>query len=192
MVVQPKLKPYQASAFFADGQGSRPVEPGTIARGQLQVDPAYDTGKTGNLLVADIPGQGRQARSWSAGSERFNIYCSPCHSRAGDGRGMIVQRGFPPPPSFHEQRLLDAPAGHFFNVMTIGYGAMYSYASRIPADDRWAIVAYIRALATEPARHARRRPRVGAILAARDKGPEKVKTPAAEEAKSPAQPKGAK
>jgi mono/diheme cytochrome c family protein len=80
------------------------------------------------------------------GQQRYNIYCSPCHSRTGDGRGMIVQRGFPPPPSFHDQRLRDAPAGHFFNVITKGYGAMYSYASRIPVDDRWAIVAYIRAL----------------------------------------------
>src|SRR5262249_40367540 len=80
------------------------------------------------------------------GQERYNIYCSPCHSRLGDGRGMIVQRGFPSPPSFHDQRLRDAPAGHFFNVISRGYGAMYSYASRIPVDDRWAIVAYVRAL----------------------------------------------
>jgi mono/diheme cytochrome c family protein len=147
MVIQPKLKPYQESAFFVDHQSARPLLIGTIARGQLEVDPAYDTGKTDDLLVARIPDRVKVDRALlERGRERFNIYCAPCHSRAGDGRGMIVQRGFPPPPSFHEQRLLDAPAGHFFNVITSGYGAMYSYASRVPVDDRWAIVAYIRAL----------------------------------------------
>jgi mono/diheme cytochrome c family protein len=147
MVIQPRVKPYQESAFFADGQSSRPLVAGTIARGQLQVDPAYDTGKTGDLLVDKIPARVTVDRALlRRGRERYNIYCSPCHSRLGDGRGMIVQRGFPPPPSFHDQRLLDAPAGHFFNVISNGYGAMYSYASRIPTDDRWAIVAYIRAL----------------------------------------------
>ncbi len=147
MVIQPKVKPYQESAFFADGQASRPLLPGTIARGQLQVDSAYDTGKIGDLLVDKIPNRVKVNQTLlQRGRERYNIYCSPCHSKLGDGRGMIVQRGFPPPPSFHDQRLLDAPAGHFFNVISNGYGAMYSYASRIPPDDRWAIVAYIRAL----------------------------------------------
>jgi mono/diheme cytochrome c family protein len=147
MVVQPRVKPYQESAFFVDGQSARPLVPGTVARGHLATDPAYDTGKTGDLLVAQIPARVKIDRVLLArGQERFNIYCAPCHSRAGDGQGMIVQRGFPSPPSFHEERLRDAPAGHFFNVITHGYGAMYSYASRIPPDDRWAIVAYIRAL----------------------------------------------
>jgi mono/diheme cytochrome c family protein len=147
MVIQPRVKPYQESAFFADGQASRPLLAGTIARGQLHVDPAYDTGKTGDLLVDKIPERVKVDRALLArGRERYNIYCSPCHSRVGDGRGMIVQRGFPPPPRFDDQRLLDAPAGHFFNVISGGYGAMYSYASRVPIDDRWAIVAYIRAL----------------------------------------------
>jgi hypothetical protein len=147
MVIQPRVKPYQESAFFADGQASRPLLAGTIARGQLRVDPAYDTGKTGDLLVAKIPDRVKVDRALlERGRERFNIYCSPCHSRVGDGRGMIVERGFPAPPRFDEQRLLDAPAGHFFNVISSGYGAMYSYASRVPIDDRWAIVAYIRAL----------------------------------------------
>jgi mono/diheme cytochrome c family protein len=147
MVIQPKLKPYQESAFFADNQSARPLLIGTIARGQLHVDPAYDTGKTGDLLVDKIPDSVKlNQKLLKRGQERYNIYCSPCHSRAGDGRGMIVQRGFPTPPSFHEQRLLDAPAGHFFNVITSGYGAMYSYAARVPIEDRWAIVAYIRAL----------------------------------------------
>jgi len=144
MVVQPKLKPYQESAFFSDGQSSRPIEPGTIARGQL-LDPVVATGKSGDLLVDAIPVKVDRALL-ERGQQRYNIYCSPCHSRSGDGRGMIVQRGFPPPPKFTEQRLLDAPVGHFFNVITHGYGAMYPYASRIPIDDRWAIVAYVRAL----------------------------------------------
>jgi len=147
MVVQPKVKPYQESAFFADGQASRPLIEGTVARGQLRVDPAYDTGKLGDLLVDKFPARVKvDSTLLRRGQERYNIYCSPCHSRSGDGKGMIVQRGFPTPPSFHDQRLRDAPAGHFFNVITHGYGAMYSYASRIPTDDRWAIVAYIRAL----------------------------------------------
>ena len=145
MVVQPRVKPYQESDFFVDGQASRPLVAGTIARGQLRLDHVYFQGKLGDLLVDKIPAKVDRALL-QRGQERYNIYCSPCHSRLGDGRGMIVQRGFPPPPSFHEQRLLDAPSGHYFNVITKGYGAMYSYASRIPTDDRWAIVAYIRAL----------------------------------------------
>lgn len=147
MVIQPKVKPYQESAFFADGQSSRPVVAGTIARGQLDVDQGYNHGKSGDLLIDKIPARVEVDQALlMRGQERYNIYCSPCHSRSGDGKGMIVQRGFSPPPSFHEPRLLDAPAGHYFNVITNGYGAMYSYASRVPVDDRWAIVAYIRAL----------------------------------------------
>jgi mono/diheme cytochrome c family protein len=164
MVIQPKLKPYQESAFFADGQSSRPLVAGTIARGQLRVDRAYYSGKSGDLLVDKIPARVDRAML-ERGGQRYNIYCSPCHSQSGDGRGMIVQRGFPPPPSFHERRLLDAPSGHYFNVISNGYGAMYSYASRIPPDDRWAIVAYIRALqlsqhATLDDVPARERPRL--------------------------------
>ena len=160
MVVQPKLKPLQPSAFFADGRGSRPVEPGTIARGQLGVSAAFDTGTVEGALVEYIPLEGfdpsetvaadraRASRraALERGRERYNIYCSPCHSRAGDGLGMIVQRGFSRPPSLHEKRLVDAPPGHFYRVITNGYGAMYSYASRVSPDDRWKIVAYIRAL----------------------------------------------
>jgi mono/diheme cytochrome c family protein len=147
MVVQPIVKPYQESPFFADGQSARPVVAGTVARGQLRVDPAYDAGKVGDLLVDKFPAKVKVDKALlTRGRERYNIYCSPCHSRSGDGKGMIVQRGFPPPPSFHTERLIDAPVGHYFNVITNGYGAMYSYASRIPTEDRWAIVAYIRAL----------------------------------------------
>ncbi len=160
MVVQPKLKPLQASAFFADGQASRPVEPGTIARGQIQDRPAFDTGEVDGKLVGYIPLPGfdpnqtldasaaRDARhqALTRGRERFEIYCTPCHDRTGSGNGMIVQRGFSRPPSYHIERLREAPPGHFFRVVTKGYGAMYSYASRISPDDRWKIVAYIRAL----------------------------------------------
>jgi mono/diheme cytochrome c family protein len=146
MAMQPKYQhPYQTSQFFPDGQSSRPVVAGTIARGQLRVDRAYYEGKSGDLLIDEIPRKVDKA-VLERGQQRFNIYCSPCHGKAGDGQGMIVKRGFSPPPSFHLQRLRDAPAGHFFNAITNGYGAMYSYASRVPVDDRWAIVAYIRAL----------------------------------------------
>jgi mono/diheme cytochrome c family protein len=160
MVIQPKLKPLQPSVFFADGLSSRPVVPGTIARGQLQDKPAFDTGDVNGKLVTFIPLKGfdpaetldpaeaREARrrALERGRERFNIFCAPCHSRAGDGNGMIVQRGFTRPPSFHQPRLREVAPGHFFHVITNGYGAMYSYASRIPTADRWAIAAYIRAL----------------------------------------------
>ena len=160
MVTQPKLKPLQPSAFFADGASARPEEPGTIARGQLRLNPAFDAGEVDGKLVAYVPLQGfdpgetldpgaaRTARTVALerGRERFNIFCSPCHDRTGSGNGIVVQRGFTKPPSYHDERLRKAPPGHFFKVMTNGYGAMYSYASRIPPADRWAIVTYIRAL----------------------------------------------
>ncbi len=161
MVIQPKYLPLQKSDFFENGQSSRPIEPGTIARGQLILNTAFETGTTDGKSLADfIPIQGfdpkeklgvaesREARrtALERGRERYNIFCSPCHARTGDGDGIIVQRGFTKPPSLHEQRLRDAPPGHFFHVITNGYGAMYSYASRISAADRWAIIAYIRAL----------------------------------------------
>jgi len=143
---QPKYqRPYQESAFFSDGQSSRPLVAGTVARGQLRTDRAYFEGKEGDLLINKIPAK-VDRKMLNRGRERYNIYCAPCHGQTGDGQGMIVKRGFSPPPSFHLERLRDAPSGHFYNVITNGYGAMYSYASRIPVDDRWAITAYIRAL----------------------------------------------
>lgn len=160
MVVQPKYKPLQASEFFVDGQSSRQLEPGTVARGQLRVNEAYDTGETAGKLATLIPLEGfdpaekldpakavaARKEALSRGRERFNVFCAPCHGRTGDGNGMIVQRGFSKPPSLHEPRLREVAPGHFFHVITHGYGAMYSYASRIPTSDRWAIAAYIRAL----------------------------------------------
>lgn len=142
---QPRYKPFAATTFFDDGRSARPAIEDTVARGQLHLDQARYTGKENGKDVDYIPIQitrGDLAR----GQERFNIYCSPCHSRLGDGRGIVVRRGLRQPPNYHEPRLVDAPIGHFFDVMTNGYGAMYSYASRVPVDDRWRIAAYIRAL----------------------------------------------
>lgn len=145
MQVQPKYKSLDPSTFFDDGRSARPVIPGTVARSQLRTDEAYYTGKVNGVEVATFPFPITR-EVLERGRDRYNIYCTPCHDRLGDGQGMIVQRGFPPPPSYHIDRLRQAPVGHFYNVMTNGYGTMYSYASRITPQDRWAIVAYIRAL----------------------------------------------
>ena len=145
MQVQPKYKSLDPSTFFDDGRSARPVVPGTVARSQLRTDEAYYTGKMNGVEVATFPFPVTR-EVLERGRDRYNIYCTPCHDRQGDGQGMIVQRGFPPPPSYHTDRLRQAPVGHFYNVMTNGYGTMYSYASRITPQDRWAIAAYIRAL----------------------------------------------
>jgi hypothetical protein len=142
---QPRFKPLAKSDFYSDLRSARPPVEGTVARGQLHEDTYLYTGKIGNspgdympfAVTQDVLARGR---------ERFNIYCAPCHSRLGDGNGMIVQRGFRRPPSYHSERLRKAPLGYFFDVMTNGFGAMPEYASQIPPRDRWNIVAYIRAL----------------------------------------------
>lgn len=134
MAVQPKLMPSQASGLFADGKANQAPPPGTVARGALAEAARLERRPP---LTPALLARGR---------ERFDIYCSPCHGRLGDGNGLVPQRGFPHPPSFHQQRLRDAPAAHFLDVIENGYGAMFSYAARVPAADRWAIVAYIRAL----------------------------------------------
>jgi cytochrome c553 len=121
------------------------VVPGTVARGQLRIDEGFYTGKVNGVELDAFP-MPVTRDVLERGRERYNIYCTPCHDRLGEGRGMIVQRGFPPPPSYHIDRLRQAPVGHFYDVMTNGYGTMYSYASRISPEDRWAIAAYIRAL----------------------------------------------
>ncbi len=142
---QPRYKPLAATNFFGDGRSERPTIADTVARGQLHLDQARYTGKENGKDVDFFPIQitrGDLAR----GQDRFNIYCSPCHGRLGDGHGMIVRRGFRQPPTYHDPRLVNAPVGYFFDVMTNGYGAMYSYASRVAVDDRWRIAAYIRAL----------------------------------------------
>ena len=140
-----RLKPDEASQFFQDGRGDRPEIPDTVARGHMRTDELLYTGRVNGVAMDQFPFPVTRA-VLERGRARFNIYCSPCHDYTGSGRGMIVQRGFPPPPSYHIERLRQAPAGHFFEVMTNGYGAMYSYAGRITPEDRWAIVAYIRAL----------------------------------------------
>jgi hypothetical protein len=145
MHVQPKYLPYEPSEFFADGRSERQPVEGTVARGQLRIDEELYTGKVDGKLVNEFPFP-IGANDILRGQERYNIYCSPCHDYTGSGRGMIVMRGFPPPPSYHIDRLRQAPLGHFFDVMTNGYGSMYSYASRITPEDRWRIAAYIRAL----------------------------------------------
>lgn len=142
---QPRFKPLAESDFYPDLRSARPPVEGTVARGQLHEDTYLYTGKMGDSpgdympfpVTEDVLARGR---------ERFNIYCAPCHSRLGDGNGMIVQRGFRAPPSYHTERLRKAPLGYFFDVMSNGFGAMPEYASQIPVRDRWDIVAYIRAL----------------------------------------------
>jgi mono/diheme cytochrome c family protein len=173
MYNQPKYKPLAASSLWPDGQSARPTEPGTVARsagviagtssGRLgeqplpeSVGPVYPVDENGQIKANLAPGSPPPRLATNPlpitlatlerGRERFDIYCSPCHSRAGDGDGMVVRRGFPNPPSYHTDRLRKAPDAHLYSVITHGYGAMYSYADRVDARDRWAIVAYIRAL----------------------------------------------
>jgi len=124
---------------------SRPIVAHTVARGELNEDEAFYTGKIGTNLIAEFP-MPITREVLLRGRERFEIYCSACHDRTGEGRGIIVQRGFPPPPSFQLERLRAAPVGHFFDVIGHGYGIMYSYADRVEPADRWAIAAYIRVL----------------------------------------------
>ena len=145
MHIQPKYKGLEPSSFFNDGRSERPAVPGTVARGKLRTDELYYTGKI-NGQIANVFPFPITPKDLERGQQRFNIYCAPCHDYAGTGDGMIVQRGFPPPPSYHIDRLMKAPVGHFFDVMTNGYGTMYSYAARVSPRDRWCIAAYIRAL----------------------------------------------
>lgn len=146
MFNQPFSKPLSPSDFFRDNHmASRPLVANTVALGHLDADPAFYTGKVGTNLVETFP-YPITRQMLERGRERFDIYCAPCHGRTGDGNGMIVQRGFPAPPSYHIPRLQQAPVGHFFDVMTLGYGVMYSYAQRVEPSDRWAIAAYIRVL----------------------------------------------
>ena len=142
---QPRYKPLAESNFFSDHRSERPQVEGTIARGYLRVDPARYSGKVGDADVDAFPFPITRA-DLARGQQRFNIYCSPCHSRVGDGNGLVVQRGFRQPPSYYIDRLKQAPVGHFFDVITNGFGAMASYATRVTPDDRWRIIAYIRAL----------------------------------------------
>ena len=165
---QPRYKAYKKSDFFADKRASRDPLEGTIARGQLHENKAFYTGKidnpnltapvettmdaSGNTLVSSFPNDIDEfpvpvtKELIDRGQARFNIYCIVCHGPVGNGDGMVVRRGFPKPPTYHDDRLRNAPVGHFFDVITNGWGKMNSYSFQIQPADRWAIVAYIRAL----------------------------------------------
>ena len=165
---QPRYKAYKESDFFADKRASRDQVEGTVARGQLHANKAFYTGRidnpnpnapvttatdsSGNTVVTSFPNDIDEfpvpvtKELIDRGQERFNIYCIVCHGPGGDGDGMIVRRGFSKPPTYHDDRLRNAPVGHFFDVITNGFGKMNSYAFQVQPADRWAIVAYIRAL----------------------------------------------
>ena len=143
---QEKYLPIEKSNFFADGLSMRmPVE-GTVARGQLREDDVYYTGKNSEgSLVKTNPLQ-ITMEVMERGQQRYNIYCAPCHDQTGSGQGTVVKKGFMPPPSFHLDRIRVFPDGHYYDVITNGIRNMPSYKAQIPVEDRWAIVAYMRAL----------------------------------------------
>ena len=167
---QPRYKYYKKSDFFTDGRASRDLPQGTVPRGSIMEDKAFATGKTGNPgAAAAAPVQSTVDAAGNTvvtsfpddvakipvpvtrelierGQERYNIYCVVCHGPVGNGDGMVVRRGYPKPPTYHDDRLRNAPDGHFFDVITNGWGKMNSYAHQVQVADRWAIVAYIRAL----------------------------------------------
>jgi mono/diheme cytochrome c family protein len=141
----PRVDAYEATDAFPDGRGNRPVVEGTVARGHLNDDELLYTGKLNGQLADEFPFPVTKA-VLERGHERFDIYCSPCHGQTGMGNGMIVSRGLRPPPSYHDEKLRTQPVGHFFDVMTNGFGAMQDYRAQVDVTDRWAIAAYIRAL----------------------------------------------
>ena len=146
MYDQAKAKPLSENEFFANGQTARPLPPDTVARGFLREDKAMYAGLGADgKFVTDLP-LPLTRELLQRGHERFDIFCSPCHGKQGDGLGMIVERGFKQPSSYHTDRLREQPIGYFFDVMTQGFGQMSSYAVQVPPEDRWAIAAYIRAL----------------------------------------------
>ena len=142
---QPRYKPFAQSDFFRDDRSARPLEEGTVARGQLHEDARFYTGKDAAGFLDEFP-LSVDAALVARGRERFDIYCAPCHGQTGQGDGMVVRRGYRRPPTFHQDRLRNERPGYFFDVMTNGFGAMPDYAAQVPVRDRWAIAAYIRAL----------------------------------------------
>jgi mono/diheme cytochrome c family protein len=141
----PRYEPYEKSDFFPDKRSARPLIAGTVARGQLREPTPETTGKVGAAFVATVPVPVTMDLM-RRGQQRYDIFCSPCHGLAGAGDGMVVQRGFRPPTSFHDPRLRAQPDGYIFDVITNGFGAMPDYAAQVSIADRWAVVAYIRAL----------------------------------------------
>ena len=142
---QPKYTAYKPSEFFADQRSARPIVEGTIAQGHLNEDELLYAGRVGGQPATMFPFAVDEPLM-RRGRERFDIFCSPCHGLTGEGDGMVVQRGYRRPPSFHVDRLRQAPPGHVYDVITNGFGAMPDYAAQIPVRDRWAITAYMRAL----------------------------------------------
>lgn len=146
MHVQPRQNPLSRSDFYPDQRSARPLVEGTVARGELDEDTYFYTGKTGST-PGDVMPFPVTKEVLERGRERYDIFCAPCHSRVGDGNGFVPSRGFARrPPSYHIPRLEKAPLGYFYDVITNGFGIMPDYASQIPPQDRWDIVAYIRAL----------------------------------------------
>jgi mono/diheme cytochrome c family protein len=142
---QPKYRPFRGSEIFADKRSARPLVEGTVARGTLREDRAFYTGKTAAGFVSEIPVK-VTAELLARGQTQFQVFCSPCHGRTGRGDGMVVQRGFKKPSSYHVDRLRQMPIGYFYDVISIGFGAMSDYAAQVPPQDRWAIAAYVRTL----------------------------------------------
>jgi mono/diheme cytochrome c family protein len=142
---QPKYIPLRPSSFFTDGRSARPIPEGTVARGLLRADKVFFTGKNGDQFIDRIP-LAVTRQLIERGQERFNIFCSPCHGRLGNGLGMIVRRGLKRPPSYHIDRLRQVPVGYLYDVITNGFGAMQDYSAQIAPRDRWAIAAYVRVL----------------------------------------------
>ena len=142
---QPKYPPYRKSDFFGDGRSARPLVSGTVARGQLREDLLFASGKSGTAFADTFPIPVDEPLL-RRGQERYRIYCAPCHGALGRGDGVIVRRGYRQPSSFHVDRLRQQPVGYYFDVISHGFGAMPDYAAQIPLKDRWAIVAYVRAL----------------------------------------------
>lgn len=145
MANQPRCEPYEQTAFFDDDACARAPIPNTVARQSLDTGQLFEEGmvpaQQTDVLPIAVTGE-----LLARGQERYDIYCAPCHGIAGYGDGAIVQRGFPPPPSLHEQRLRDVPDSYLYDVITNGVGVMYPYGSRVQPEDRWAIIGYIRAL----------------------------------------------
>ena len=142
---QPRFRPFRATTFFADGRSARPLVPGTVARGHLEEDDHLYRGQVDGKPAETFPFE-VTAQILARGRERYDIFCAPCHGRVGDGDGAVVERGMRRPVSFHAERLRKASPGSFFDAITNGFGAMFDMKDRISAEDRWAIVAYVRAL----------------------------------------------
>jgi mono/diheme cytochrome c family protein len=149
----PRFNPLRKSDFYDDHRSERPLIEDTVARGWLMADDAYATGKVNGQFVAELPAAVPLSLDLlKRGEQRFNIYCAPCHSRTGEGTGIVVQRGYKQPPSYFDPRLVAQPLGYFYDVITHGFGQMPDYAAQIQPQDRWAVAAYIRAL--QVSRHA--------------------------------------